>query len=100
MISYERFKELCESIGLVEEPYTRFNTIKFFRFSFEDFSIKDCAIYSDKWGMRVCSILDESNIGCWEVEECDLLPRFEMLKQEIKQIKMNYKMERIKKDFV
>ena len=50
--------------------------------------------------MRVCSILDESNIGCWIVEECDLLPRFEMLKQEIKQIKMNYKMERINKDFV
>lgn len=64
MISYERFKELCESIGLVEEPYTRFNTIKFFSFSFGDFYKKDCCVYYKKWGMRVCSILDESNVGC------------------------------------
>lgn len=99
MISYERFKELCESIGLVE-CYRNNTGFKFFSFSFGDFTKEDCAIYYDKWGMRVCSILDESNIGCWIVEECDLLPRFEMLKQEIKQIKMNYKMERINKDFV
>ena len=50
--------------------------------------------------MRVCSILEESNIGCWEHEECELLPRFEMLKEEIRQIKMKYKMDEIEKDFV
>ena len=100
MISYERLKELCESIGLVERIYTGNNTeFKFFAFSFKKFS-KDCAIYHDKWGMRVCSILDESNVGCWEIEESELLPRFEMLKEEIKQIKMKDKMDRIEKDFV
>ena len=99
MISYERFKELCESIGLVE-CYRNNTGFIFFSFSFGDFTKEDCAVYFEKWGMRVCSILDEYNIGCWEHEECDLLPRFQMLKKEIKQIKMNYKMEQIKKDFV
>ena len=97
MISYERFKELCESIGLVEKSRPGDNTgFKFFIFSFGDFT-KECAVYY-KWGARV--ILDESNIGCWEHEESVLIPRLENLKQEIKQIKMNYKMERIKEDFV
>ena len=100
MISYERFKELCESIGLVEKLDSKYTPgFKIFTFSFKDFS-RECAVYYKKWGMRVCSILDESNVGCWEVEECELLPRFEMLKQEIKQIKIQDKMSNIEKDFV
>ena len=101
MISYERFKELCESIGLVEKLDSKYTPgFKFFSFSFGDFYKKDCCVYYKKWGMRVCSILDESNVGCWEIEESELLPRFEMLKEEIRQIKMKYKMDRIEKDFV
>lgn len=101
MISYERFKELCESIGLVEKLDSWNKTgFKFFSFSFGDFYKKDCAVYYKKWGMRVCSILDESNVGCWEVEECELLPRFEMLKEEIRQIKLKDKIDKIEKDFV
>lgn len=97
MISYERFKELCESIGLVVKVES--SGFKIFTFSFKDFS-RECAVYYEKWGMRICSILDESNVGCWEVEECELLPRFEMLKEEIRQIKMKDKMDKIEKDFV
>lgn len=97
MISYERFKELCESIGLVEKVES--SRFKIFTFSFKDFS-RECAVYYEKWGMRVCSILDESNVGCWEVEECELLPRFKMLKEEIRQIKLKDKMTKIEKDFV
>lgn len=97
MISYERFKELCESIGLKETVLSE--GFKFFTFSFDDFS-KECAVYNNHWGMRVCSILDESDIGLWEQEESALIPRLENLKQEIKQFKMNYKMERIQKDFI
>ena len=98
MISYERFKELCESIGLKEKVFSP--TFKIFIFPIKDGCTKECAVYHAHWGMRVCSILEESNIGCWEHEECELLPRFEMLKEEIRQIKMKYKMDEIEKDFV
>lgn len=97
MISYERFKELCESIGLKETVLTE--GFKFFIFSFEDYS-KECAVYNTHWGMRVLSILDESYIVPWELEESALIPRLENLKQEIKQFKMNYKLENMKEDFV